>query len=79
MNIFLNIHFNIHSVFKVFRAFRRGQVILQLLQGSKTPSETFSGAVCLYVRDIYARSVGYIVLYANVATYSRRFRRLIIA
>ena len=32
MNIFLNIHFNIHSVFKVFRAFHFGYVVLQLLQ-----------------------------------------------
>ena len=33
--------------------------------------------VCLHVRDIYARSVGYIVLYASVAAYGRRVRRLI--
>ena len=41
MNIQMNIHFNIHSVFKVFRAFRLGHVVLQLLQGSKTPPEAF--------------------------------------
>ena len=48
MNIFLNIHFNIHSVFKVFRAFRRGHVILQLLQGSRSPLKTFSGSSSMF-------------------------------
>ena len=33
--------------------------------------------VCLHVRDTYARSVGYIVLYASAAAYGRRVRRLI--
>lgn len=64
MNIFLNIHFNIHSVFKVFRAFRLGHVILQLLQGSKTPLETFSGE-------------GYIfILLINLCTFNRLYRPL---
>ena len=50
MNIFLNIHFNIHSVFKVFRVFRLGHVILQLLQGSRTPLEAFSGDSSMFTR-----------------------------
>ena len=50
MNIQMNIHFNIHSVFKVFRAFRLDHVILQLLQGSKTPSETFSEGTAIFIR-----------------------------
>ena len=50
MNIFLNIHFNIHSVFKTFRAFCLGHVVLQLLQGSKTPPETFSGVGSMFIR-----------------------------
>ena len=50
MNIFLNIHFNIHSVFKTFRAFRLGQVILQLLQGSRTPLKTFLGVGSMFIR-----------------------------
>lgn len=49
MNIFMNIHFNIHSLFKVFRAFRLGYVILQLLQGSKTPPEAFSGVGGMFI------------------------------
>lgn len=74
----MNIHFNIHSLFKGFRAFRLGQVVLQLLQGSKTPLEAFSGgAVCLYVRRFYARLIPYIDFYAIAAAYGRRFRRLI--
>ena len=78
MNIFMNIHFNIHSVFKTFRAFRLGQVVLQLLQASRSPPETFlGGAVCLYYRLIYSRSVGYIVFYASAAAYRQRVRRLI--
>lgn len=52
MNIFLNIHFNIHSVFKVFRAFRRGHVILQLLQGSRSPLKTFSGSSSMFILPI---------------------------
>lgn len=52
MNIFMNIHFNIHSVFKTFRAFRLGQVVLQLLQGSKTPLETFSGEGYIFILPI---------------------------
>lgn len=64
MYIFMNIHFNIHSVFKVFRVFRLGHVILQLLQGSKTPPETFSGE-------------GYIlILPINLFTFSRLYRLL---
>lgn len=43
MNIQMNIHFNIHSVFKVFRAFCLGHVVLQLLQAPRSPSETFLG------------------------------------
>lgn len=50
MNIQMNIHFNIHSVFKVFRAFRLGHVVLQLLQGSKTPPEAFSGGSSMFIR-----------------------------
>lgn len=46
----MNIHSDIHSVFKVFRAFRLGQVVLQLLQGSKTPLETFSGGAAIFIR-----------------------------
>ena len=49
MNIFLNIHFSIHSVFKVFRAFRLDHVVLQLLQGSKTPPETFLGVGGMFI------------------------------
>lgn len=52
MNIQMNIHFNIHSVFKTFRAFRLGQVVLQLLQGSKTPLETFLGGSGMFIRPI---------------------------
>ena len=78
MNIFLNIHFNIHSLFKVFRAFCLGYVVLQLLQAPRTPPEAFSGgAVCLHVRDFYSRSVGYIILYTSAAAYGRRVRRSI--
>lgn len=50
MNIQMNIHFNIHSVFKTFRVFRLGQVVLQLLQGSKTPLETFLGDSSMFIR-----------------------------
>ena len=50
MNIFMNIHFNLHSVFKASHAFRLGQVILQLLQGSKTPLEAFSGEGYMFTR-----------------------------
>ena len=64
MNIFMNIHFNIHSVFKVFRAFRLGHVILQLLQGSKTPPETFLGK-------------GYIlILLINLCAFDTIYQRL---
>ena len=49
MNIFMNIHFNIHSVFKAFHAFRLGHVVLQLLQGSRTPSETFLGVGGMFI------------------------------
>lgn len=52
MNIFLNIHFNIHSVFKVFRAFRRGHVILQLLQAPRSPLETISGVGGMFILPI---------------------------
>lgn len=52
MNIFLNIHFNIHSVFKVFRVFRRGHVILQLLQGSRSPLKTFWGEGYIFILSI---------------------------
>ena len=31
-------------------------------------------AVCLHVRDTYARSVGYIVFYASAAAYRLTFR-----
>lgn len=80
MNIFLNIHFNIHSVFKVFRAFRLGHVILQLLQGSKTPLETFSGEGYIFILLINLCAFSrLIVLYAIIAAYGRHFRRLIIA
>ena len=41
MNIFMNIHFNIHSVFKAFRAFCLDHVVLQLLQASRSPPEAF--------------------------------------
>ena len=75
MNIFMNIHFNIHSVFKIFRAFCLGYVVLQLLQGSKTPLETFSGVGGMFILLInYARSVGYIVFYASAAAYRLTFR-----
>ena len=64
MNIFLNIHFNIHSVFKVFRAFRLGYVVLQLLQGSRSPPEAFLG-------------VGYIfILLIKLCTFSRLYHSL---
>lgn len=49
MNIFLNIHFNIHFVFKAFRAFRHGHVILQLLQAPRSPPETFSGEGYIFI------------------------------
>ena len=52
MNIQMNIHFNIHSVFKTFRAFRLGQVILQLLQAPRSPPETFSGVSGMFTRPI---------------------------
>lgn len=52
MNIFLNIHFNIHSVFKVFRVFRRGQVILQLLQAPRSPLEAFLGVGGMFILPI---------------------------
>ena len=64
MNIFMNIHFNIHSVFKAFRAFRLGHVVLQLLQGSKTPPETFSGVGGMFILPI------------NLCTFSRLYRLL---
>lgn len=78
MNIFMNIHFNIHSLFKAFRAFRLGQVVLQLLQGSKTPPEAFSGVGGMFIRPrrLCTFSRLYRPLY-NVAAYGRRFRRLI--
>lgn len=49
MNIFMNIHFNIHSVFKAFRAFRLGYVILQLLQASRSPLEAFLGEGYIFI------------------------------
>ena len=64
MNIFMNIHFNIHSVFKVFCAFRLGHVVLQLLQGSKTPLEAFSGVGGMFILPI------------NLFTFSRLYRLL---
>ena len=64
MNIFLNIHFNIHSVFKTFRAFRRGHVILQLLQGSRSPLKTFSGVGGMFTRP------------RHLCTFSRLYRPL---
>ena len=76
MNIFLNIHFNIHSVFKTFRAFHLGQVILQLLQGSKTPPEAFSGEGYIFILPINLCTFSrlYRPLY-NVAAYGRCSRR----
>ena len=50
MNIFLNIHFNIHSLFKTFRAFRLGHVVLQLLQAPRSPPEAFSGVGGMFTR-----------------------------
>lgn len=52
MNIFMNIYFNIHSVFKAFRAFCLGQVILQLLQAPRSPPETFSGEGYMFILPI---------------------------
>ena len=52
MNIFMNIHFNIHSVFKAFCAFRLGQVILQLLQAPQKPARSvFRGGIYIYTTD----------------------------
>ena len=64
MNIFMNIHSDIHSVFKAFRAFRLGQVILQLLQGSKKPPEAFSGVG------------GMFILLINLCTFNTIYRLL---
>lgn len=64
MNIFMNIHFNIHSVFKVFRAFRLGQVVLQLLQAPRSPLEAFSGVG------------GMFILLINLCTFSRLYHPL---
>lgn len=64
MNIQMNIHFNIHSVFKVFCAFRLDHVALQLLQGSKTPLETFSTGGYMFI------------LLINLCTFSRLYRPL---
>ena len=52
MNIQMNIHFNIHSVFKVFRAFRLGHVVLQLLQAPRSPLEAFSEGSSMFTRPI---------------------------
>ena len=56
MNIQMNIHFNIHSVFKVFRVFRLGQVVLQLLQAPRSPPETFfkEGYIFILLINLYA-------------------------
>ena len=64
MNIFMNIHFNIHSVFKTFRTFRLGQVVLQLLQGSRSPPEAFSGEGGMFILPI------------NLCTFNRLYRLL---
>ena len=64
MNIFMNIHFNIHSVFKVFRAFCLGYVVLQLLQAPRSPPETFSGVGGMFILPI------------NLCTFSRLYRLL---
>ena len=52
MNIFMNIHFNIHSLFKTFCAFRPGYVVLQLLQAPRTPLEAFSGVGGMFILPI---------------------------
>ena len=64
MNIQMNIHSNIHSVFKTFRAFRLGHVILQLLQGSRSPPETFLGGSSMFILPI------------NLCTFSRLYHPL---
>lgn len=64
MNIQMNIHFNIHSVFKAFRAFRLGYVVLQLLQALRSPSETFLGVGGMFILPI------------NLCTFSRLYRPL---
>ena len=78
MNIQMNIHFNIHSVFKVFRVFRLGQVILQLLQGFKTPLEAFLGEGYMFILPINLCTFN--TIYQRLCKhrpYGRRFRRLI--
>ena len=74
------IHFNIHSLFKAFRAFRLGYVVLQLLQGSKTPPEAFLGEGYMFILliNLFTFSRLYRPLY-NVAAYQLTFRRLTIA
>ena len=64
MNIFMNIHSDIHCLFKVFHVFRLGQVVLQLLQGSKTPLEAFLGGSSMFI------------LLINLCTFSRLYRPL---
>lgn len=63
MNIQMNIHFNIHSVFKTFRVFCLGQVVLQLLQAPRSPPETFLGVGGMFTRPI--------ILYAFDTIYQR--------
>ena len=48
----MNIHSDIHSVFKVFRAFYLDHVVLQLLQGSKMPLVTFLGGSSMFILPI---------------------------
>lgn len=64
MNIFMNIHFNIHSLFKAFRAFCLGHVILQLLQALINPPEAFSGVGGMFIRP------------RRLCTFSRLYRPL---
>lgn len=78
MNIFMYIHFNIHSVFKTFRAFRLGHVILQLLQAPRSPPETFSGEGYMFILliNLCVFDTIYQRLY-NVAAYRSTFQRTI--